>query len=251
MSNITIGLVVCIGGLGAGFAHQSKRITELESQLVRIKPIESTREEVVSPTPGRTQAAVRVTGTSKGAEQLLRKRLTLVESRLRWVVQRLEKEGPRGVDYGEDALHGEPEIEIAELQSNVDALLAAEVMKSPEALGRLREVIREEQTTARTQRWEERSERRKEIENDELRLMSVAADFSDRQLEEIVGWIDGERDTVRVYYQAAHRGESSFSQARDQARQQREATDQRVREVLDDTQFESYSNWRSERRGRH
>jgi hypothetical protein len=246
MKNITIGLTLCVVGLGVAFAQQSKRIAALESRLVEVSL--NAGEEPQSASAPVASASPSVRYVAKRDDDV-RRRLQALEGKFDRAM-RASGRSPGNGDFGEAEVNGVPRAEAAELHGRPGASAAQVALESPEVMEQLREVIREEQETSREERWQKRYERRQKIENEELRQIAVTTRFSDGQLEDVMGAIDGERGTIRVYYQAAHQGETSFNQARNQAAQQRDQTDSAVKEILDEEQFEGYIKWRDERNSR-
>ncbi|MED5465909.1 MAG: hypothetical protein VX699_14780 [Myxococcota bacterium] len=246
MKNLTIGLALCVVGLGAAFAQQSKRIAQLESRLAGVSSVAGEEPQSVSAPVASASPALRYVAKR---DDDIRRRLQALEGKVDRAMRSSGSAAGQG-DFGEVEVNGVPRAEAAELHGRSKESLAQAALESPEVMEQLREVIREEQETSRTERWQKRYERRQKIENEELRQIALTARFSDGQLEEVMGAIDGERSTIRVYYQAAHQGETSFNQARSQAAQQRDQTDSAVREILDEEQFEGYMKWRDERNSR-
>ena len=234
MNKIVIILGVALLGMGAALAKQSSRITDLEELLAKVSLTPTANSMQKQDASSNVERAPHKSDVSHRVQELEKKVVALTRqlSRVIPASTRIEEGGPEEMDI---------------LKSNVDALMAGEVLDSPEVLNRLRDVIREEQDSAQENRWNQRWERRKQLEHEELKKLAGELQFSDRQTDEVTSVMATERDEVRAFFQAARKGSSSFPQARDLAVQRRTQTDEAMRDILDDDQFEAYTKWRDER----
>lgn len=143
---------------------------------------------------------------------------------------------------------GQPSV--ADLREDVDALLTGEVLGTAQGRKQLHQVVRQVQEEA----WEERRQQWQSM-RDEMRRARVDAlaketNMSPRQLEQLNELLDAERTQRRALRRGAREGQLPFGQVMEQVRAMRQATDQKVRELLDEKQYGAYEKMREERRGR-
>ncbi len=225
MNKNVVIIIATFLGMGILIVEHGSRITDLEGLFQRFSK---------ATIPG----APSLEDVIQRNKELLN-RIEKLETKIGGLNARLSRVASGGGDVVED-LENNPSEERAES-------LANEVLDSPEALNRLRDVIREEQDNAREDLWIGRWEQRSEVEQEELRKLGEELNFGGRQSDEVMSAMAKERDEVQAFFEAARKGKSSFPQAREFADKRRVQTDDLVREVLDEDQFDAYTKWRDER----
>jgi len=118
----------------------------------------------------------------------------------------------------------------------------------PEVRNRLRAVMQEERERMHEERHEERTARRKAEAMAALQKLAGETDLDQGEVAKIAGFIDTEAEQLRVVFQEARR-DHSWDQARERVGEIRGETDQKVKGLLDDEQYQAYATMREEEGG--
>ncbi|MCA9652228.1 MAG: hypothetical protein KC501_20100, partial [Myxococcales bacterium] len=172
-------------------------------------------------------------------------------------------DGPRGPGPDERFVPGEGSLEdrVAALEKEVLVLRRALAMRGKVAMGgsgsspttiaddpvleeEVRGIFEEERERERETERELRRERFEEMRTAALDELVKVAGLSEDQRGTIDELWTSEADRMMPLMEAARSGDKSFPEARDEARAIRQETDDAVRAMLSESQFESYEELR-------
>ena len=187
------------------------------------------------------------------SSDVLEKRLKALDRRVTMAMSRiaaLGKERRRPATKTDAALPSVLSDEVAALREDVDALLTGGGLDSREARDKVKTLIDKTREKARAERRERRNEFRSARREEWLTEFSSSAGLDGEQ-QEAVKTIMARQDEVRQKLRETVRnGDKSFSEMREAMRVARKATEDELREVLDEEQFAAYQKNRAERRER-
>lgn len=229
--------LVLIAGLGYLASVQAGEIERLTGLIEGSGPSSGQQSEAGPAGESRGMAA-RIEHLESEVSSL-RSRLNRAELALR---------SPDDGAWGTEGLHGErrtgsgsgPGEDENRLEYTILELLDSEKGGVRE---RLRSVIREEREALREERRKEREQRWLERTEGVLDQLADEAGLSEAVRQGILALLQDEWDEIREVFRAA-RAEGSFDEPREKALGVRRATDVRVRQMVDDEQYEAYREMR-------
>jgi hypothetical protein len=231
---ILIGLVVILGAACAGLfftsMSQGKRIAELEAAMGKKSPSGSGTEE-------------------KGAvtafnEKELESRVARLESQLLKAQVALRLAAEKGSDEELKKLVAAATDPSA--QAGSGNVLDALESDDPEVRDRIKAVIREEQAMLREEERELRQLRRAERIDQKFDEFSTRVNLSEQQNKALSDLLSSEREKIRELRRKGREGDNGID-VRKEAQQLRSENDAKVKELLDDDQYEEFSKVREER----
>jgi len=184
----------------------------------------------------------------------LQRKVQALESDLRLLRRELDQARDEGLGRPPGAAHataapGKPAIGNlmpgAPEEETREAVIDALASPDPEVRQRLRAVLQEEHERMRDERFDEHMARSKARSMERLNRLASEASLSATQVREVAGFLDTESEQLRGIFREARR-DHSFGEARDQAEQLRAQTDQQVKDVLEEEQFQAYQSMRAE-----
>jgi hypothetical protein len=137
--------------------------------------------------------------------------------------------------------------EVVSLREDVDALLQGEALDTPEGQDKVRDLVKKAREEAEQERRQRREKFGKEMRAEWLQEFTENAGLSEDQAGKVQAVLDRQSQQWRTLRDSMRKGETSFSEMRKQMETARAGSDEELREVLDDDQFEKYQETRWDR----
>jgi len=229
-----IALVVAVGGVIVILA-QNTTISGLEdrlaSQETKLAELVGAQSKVNKPPPLPEPSPVAEVDLSS-----VEARLLAVEREARSAGVLARAATSQGAAVGDDDLDDGALVsiadDIAELRTDVDALLTGRGLETPEAKQAMRTAVAE----AREERRAERRTRMQERRQQQLDDFIAKAGLTETQAQSLRSALDAQRDARENMREAVRSGEKTWQEAREDMRAARRAFEQQLDELLDDEQ---------------
>lgn len=177
----------------------------------------------------------------------LERRLSTLEQTVARIFQ-LQLSGGKEDDKRASATPRELE-EVGLLREDVDALLTGAALDSETGRAQLHQIVQKAQEEFQEQRHEQRRKFNELRLKEQLERLAKEAGINTHQVERLTAMKSEERTRRHDLFRAARRGEIPMEQAMAKRKELRQQTDQQIRELLSEEQYQAYDKTRRERRG--
>ena len=201
------------------------------------------RPEPSEPTPG---TPARLPADDETAE--LSWRITGLSRRLDALEKRVSGGGATAAGSGAGSA-GVPEL--ADLRSDIDALLTGQAMESETGRARVKEIFRSVQDEVFAERAQERMAQREQAQAERFKAFVTSARLSAAQEQQLAAAMKAEQDKrteLMEKLRAAGPGQGG-RQGFEEMRALRQSTDEAAKKILSEEQYSSYEELRQQGRG--
>lgn len=212
-------------------AYQHVEIRDLRKSVLALK---RRGPAVESPGPGSDETAA------------LTRRIAELEQTVARVFRMLLSSGRPGPRKGGKAQDLEDAVDT--IRQDMDALLTGEALNTDKGRKQLYRIVRRAQEEAWAERRRQWREFRAEVFKQQMRKFADDAGLTERQYQDVTDALSQARTQRRAMFQQVREGTKTYTQAVDEIGRLRQKTNNKLKGILDQKQYEQFTKMRSERR---